>query len=131
MKLKDLRKLSTTLRNVKFALFAVGAGMVVAMGAWCYMFQSDILNTVQWVLLELTTMCALVIDAFVFEFFREMNSEVQHRLMRGLARWHKKKQAKAAAIAAAAKARAALTESTQNDETAEPQEHLRLRVVNG
>lgn len=95
MKLRDLRNLAKDIRNINIALILLGVGMVAAMCVWCVLFQSDVITTVQWVALELTTMVALSVTAFILNFFCDVNRDVRARLTKAIRKCKMQQQAKA------------------------------------
>lgn len=101
MKLKDLRNLAKTIRNINIALILLGIGMVLAMCIWCVLFQSDVITTLQWVTLELTTMAALSVNTFILNFFCDVNSEVRARLTKAMHKYRLRQQARVRAATVA------------------------------
>ena len=75
--------------------------MVLAMCIWCVLFQSDVITTLQWVTLELTTMAALSVNTFILNFFCDVNSEVRARLTKAMHKYRLRQQARARAATVA------------------------------
>ena len=106
MKLKELRKLSKTVRLILVGLFTLGFSIVIVMVTGVVLFQNELMNTVQFIAFQAFCMTMLAVVSVVFNLFKDINFDVQARLNKILKRIRKKKHEKAKAIAEA-KARAA------------------------
>lgn len=99
MKLKELRKLSKTVRTILIGLFAISFSIAVVMVTGIILFQNDMLNAIQFIIFETFSTTMLGVAAVVFNMFKDMNIDVQTRLNKTLKHLRKKKHERAKAIA--------------------------------
>lgn len=106
MKLKELRKLSKTVRIILVGLFTLSFAIVTVMVTGVILFQNELMTTLQFIAFQAFWMTMLAVNSIVFNLFKDIDFDVQARLNKVLKHIRKRKHEKAKAIAAA-KARAA------------------------